>query len=233
MKKTWEYFSNLEKTLWLLSVITILLSFIFYKSNEYLYLIGSLIGVTALIFTAKGHVVGQVLIVVFSIFYGIISYSFAYYGEMITYLGMTTPIAIASIVTWLKNPAEGKNNEVQVNSIKLTEYILMLLGGIAVTVAFYFILSAMNTESLIISTLSVLTSFVASYLTMRRSKFYALAYALNDIVLITLWVIASQVNHSYVPIVICFIAFFVNDIYGYLNWLKLEKEQKTVLLNVK
>ncbi|HZJ89243.1 MAG TPA: nicotinamide riboside transporter PnuC, partial [Bacilli bacterium] len=208
MKKTWEYFSNLEKTLWLLSVITILLSFIFYKSNEYLYLIGSLIGVTALIFTAKGHVVGQVLIVVFSIFYGIISYSFAYYGEMITYLGMTTPIAIASIVTWLKNPAEGKNNEVQVNSIKLTEYILMLLGGIAVTVAFYFILSAMNTESLIISTLSVLTSFVASYLTMRRSKFYALAYALNDIVLITLWVIASQVNHSYVPIVICFIAFF-------------------------
>lgn len=32
--------------------------------------------------------------VLFSLLYGIISYAFAYYGEMITYLGMTMPMAV-------------------------------------------------------------------------------------------------------------------------------------------
>lgn len=71
-------------------------------------LIASLIGVPSLIFCAKGNPVGQILMIVFSILYGIISYGFAYYGEMITYLGMTLPMAVFSLVSWLRNPYEDK-----------------------------------------------------------------------------------------------------------------------------
>lgn len=67
-------------------------------------LAASLIGVTSLIFNAKGNPFGQLLIVVFSILYGAISYSLAYYGEVITYLGMTAPMAVFSLVSWLRNP---------------------------------------------------------------------------------------------------------------------------------
>ena len=49
--------------------------------------------------------------------YGVISFSFSYYGEMITYLGMTLPMAVFSLVTWLRNPYQGNKAEVEVSSV--------------------------------------------------------------------------------------------------------------------
>lgn len=69
-------------------------SFAVFDRENYLTLTASVIGATSLIFNAKGNPFGQVLMIVFSILYGIISYSCSYYGEMITYLGMTAPMAL-------------------------------------------------------------------------------------------------------------------------------------------
>ena len=57
-----------------------------------------------MIFNAKGNPIGQFLTIVFSLLYGIISYGFSYYGEMITYLGMTMPMSVFALVSWIKNP---------------------------------------------------------------------------------------------------------------------------------
>ena len=99
-----NYFSKVELTLWSVSVLFITVFFIIFDRVNYLTFISSIIGVTSLIFNAKGNPFGQVLMIVFSLLYGIISYSFAYYGEMITYLGMTLPMAIFALLSWLKNP---------------------------------------------------------------------------------------------------------------------------------
>ena len=189
----------------------------------------SIIGATALILTAKGNPLGQVLIVVFAILYGIISFACAYYGEMITYLGMSLPMAIMALVSWLKNPFRENKSEVKINTIIKKEYIFLALLTLIVTVAFYFILKALNTANLIFSTLSVTTSFSACYLTFRRSPLYALFYALNDIVLIVLWVMIAVSNISYLSVIICFVVFLVNDMYGFFAWLKMKKRQAKIL----
>ena len=49
----------------------------------------------------------------------------------------------------------------------------------------------LDTPNIVFSTISVTTSFLAASLTMLRSSYYALGYAMNDIVLIVLWVLAS------------------------------------------
>lgn len=165
--------------------------------------------------------------VIFSVLYGIISYSFSYYGEMITYLGMTAPMAVFALISWLKNPYNGNKAEVKVNKLRKKEIAFMLLLTAAVTAVFYYILDYFNTANLILSTLSVTTSFVAVYLTFRRSAFYAVAYAANDAVLIFLWVLASLSNTAYISVVICFIVFLANDIYGFLSWSKMQKRQIT------
>ena len=185
----------------------------------------SVIGATSLIFNAKGNPFGQVLMIVFSILYGIISYSCSYYGEMITYLGMTAPMALFSLVAWLKNPYKGNKAEVTVNKIRAKEYVLLALLTSAVTVLFYFILNALETANIIPSTISVTTSFIAVYLTFRRSSYFAIGYAANDIVLIVLWGMAILSNISYLSVVVCFVAFLVNDIYGFINWNKMYKRQ--------
>ena len=94
-----------------------------------------------------------------------------------------------------------------------------------VTLIFYFVLKKFNTKNIIPSTVSVATSFIAVYLTFRRGPFYAVGYAANDIVLIVLWILATLKNLSYLFVVVCFVAFLVNDIYGFINWRKLEKKQ--------
>ena len=203
MKLLFKYFSKAELLLWSLSVSFIITSFCFFDRESYLTLIASLIGVTSLIFNAKGNPIGQALMVVFSLLYGIISYRFAYYGEMITYLGMTMPMAVFALIAWLKNPYKGNKAEVKVNSIGKSEQILMLFLTIVVTVVFCFILKHFDTANIIPSTVSVTTSFIAVYLTFRRCPAFALAYATNDIVLIVL----------------------LNDMYGYISWQRMKKRQ--------
>lgn len=221
MLKKNTYFTKGETALWTSSVILIIASFFAFDRENYLTLSASLTGVTSLILCAKGNPAGQLLIVIFSVMYGIISFSFAYYGEMITYLGMTAPMALLSLVSWLKNPFSKDSPEVRINRLGKSEVIFAVLLTAAVTLPFFFILRTFNTANLLPSVMSVSTSFFAVYLTFRRSAYYALAYAANDIILIVLWFMASMSDSSYISVLICFVVFLVNDIYSFFSWKKM------------
>ena len=225
MKNIKNYFTRFEIGLWTMSILLIIFSFIIFGGKDYLTLIASIIGATFLILNAKGNPLGQFLTIVFSFIYGIISYRFAYYGEMITYLGMTMPMACFALISWLKNPYKDVKSQVKVNKISQKEIFLMFVLTIIVTTIFYYLLKFFNNANLLFSTLSIATSFIAAYLTFRRSSFFALAYACNDIVLIILWVLASIKDNVYVSVVICFIVFLVNDLYGFISWIKMERSQ--------
>ena len=225
MSKLKNYCSKSEIALWISSVMLIIISFCVFDRTNFLTLCASLIGVTSLIFNAKGNPFGQLLMIVFSLLYGIISYSFSYYGEMITYLGMTMPMAIFALISWLRNPYNGNKSEVRVNNISKKENFGMWVGTFVITMLFYFILEYCNTANIILSTISVTTSFLAVYFTFRRSPYFALAYAANDIVLIILWILASLYDIKYLSVVVCFVAFLFNDIYGFVSWCKMKERQ--------
>ncbi|MBE5953972.1 MAG: nicotinamide mononucleotide transporter [Lachnospiraceae bacterium] len=223
-KNPFKDLTKFELGLWLISVTVIIVSFAISGGGDILTIIASLIGVTALIFVAKGYVIGQILTVVFAVFYGIISYYFRYYGEMITYLCMTAPIAVMAVVSWLRNPYEG-TKEVKISHVTKNQVIVMSILTVLVTLAFYFILKAMGTANLLFSTISITTSFVASYLTFLRSPYYAVAYSANDKILIVLWTMATLEDVSYLPMICCFVMFLINDMYGFFNWRRMRKRQ--------
>ena len=224
MKNPFKKLTKFEVGLWLCSLAVILLSAVLSGADGLLSSVASVIGVTALIFVAKGMVTGQVLTVVFAVFYGIISFSFKYYGEVITYLCMTAPMAVFSVASWLRHPHEGSD---RVEVARLTPKVIagMIVSAIAVTAVFYFVLAALGNEALIVSAVSITTSWLASYLTFFRSPFYALAYAANDIVLIILRIIAAAGDISCLSMVFCFVMFLINDLYGFINWKKMQAEQ--------
>lgn len=225
IKQKSDYFTAGEKILWCISVVLIVFTFIVFDRENLLTFIASLIGVTSLIYNAKGNPFGQFLMIIFSILYGIISFNFAYYGEMITYLGMTAPMAVCALISWIKNSYSGNKSEVKVNRLHKKEIIFMIALNSAVTFVFYYVLKAFHTANLVPSTVSVATSFLAAYLTFRRSIYYAVAYAANDIVLIVLWIPVSVNDISYFSVVICFAVFLLNDLYGFINWYKMRKRQ--------
>lgn len=226
-------FTKKEKCLWILSVLLILLPYLLCSKDGLLNMIASVIGVSALLYNAKGNPIGQILVVIFSLLYGFISYTTAYYGEMLTYLGMTLPMAVLSFISWITHPFAGNQAEVQVNTLKHKDIVwLFVLTGI-VTFLFYFLLKAFATANLMWSTISVMTSFAAVYLTYKRSAYYAIAYALNDLVLIVLWICAVFQQPSYLSVVVCFVIFFLYDIYGFKSWSEMQRKQAALLTKEK
>lgn len=212
-----------ELMLWITSMVVILVSAIVAGGDGILSSIASLIGVTALIFVAKGDAFGQLLTIIFSIVYGIISYKFKYYGELITYVCMSAPAALITMITWLKHPYT--EHEVKIVKLSKSKWLFTAITSIIITIAFYFILKALGTTNLLVSTISILTSSFACILLIFRSPYYAIAYSTNDIVLIILWVLATIDSIEYLPMILCFVMFLANDLYGFYNWRRMRKRQ--------
>lgn len=227
LKQLFGSLTIIDHVIWTAAILFITVSFLIFDRENFLTLAASVIGVTSIIINAKGHPLGQLLMLFFAAVYGYISFSFHYYGEMITYLGMTAPMALFSLIAWLRNPFKDGNAEVRVNHLTKLEIAFMSLLTILVTLLFYFILRYFNTANIIPSTISVTTSFAAVYLTFRRSAYFSLLYAANDIVLIVLWTLASLTDSSYISVLICFVMFLVSDIYGFISWLKMKKRQES------
>lgn len=135
------------------------------------------------------------------------------------------PMSMVALVSWVRNPFESNKSEVRIGSMSFNDTLIMWLLTVIVTVAFYFILGFFNTSNLIPSTISVTTSFLAVYLSYKRSPFFALAYAFNDVILILLWSMASFDDSRYISVVVCFVAFLFNDIYGFVNWRRMKRRQ--------
>lgn len=217
--------SKKEWGIWLGSLVIVTVSNLIPGDLDMLTLAAALIGVTSLIFAAKGNVWAQILMIAFSILYGIISWRFRYWGEMITYLGMTLPMAVWSTITWAKNPSKENGNEVAIQKLTRKMIVLLAFFCAVVTLGFYVLLQALHTPNIVFSTISITTSFLAASLTMLRSSYYALGYASNDVVLIVLWVLASMENPVYVPVVVNFCIFLFSDLYGFISWKKRERNQ--------
>lgn len=211
--------SLFEIGLWSVSVVLILLSAAVFN-GEASSVVVSAVGITSLIFVARGEPLGQLLMVLFGIMYGVTSLSFRLYGEMITYMGMTAPISALTFVQWIKNPYAKDKAVVKIAVPGKKKWAAAILLTVAVTWVFYYILAFFNTATLSVSTISVATSFISAYLMFVRSHYYALGYAANDIVLICLWAINKNV-----AMVICFSVFLVNDIYGFISWRRRKEEQ--------
>ena len=210
LKALFSGLNRYDLIIWLVSVGMITLSFCLF-SDDKLTFAASLTGVTSLIFIAKGNVIGNYICVAFAILYAVISYYYNYYGEMITYLCMTLPMAVLNIISWTRHPFED-TGEVEVSKVTKKQTAVMFMITAVVTISFYFILTYIGNANIFISTLSIATSFLAMYLTFLRSPYYALAYAGNDIVLVFLWSFAASENICYAPMVVCFQMFLINDV---------------------
>lgn len=226
MKGWTKVFTKGEWALWGASSALILVSHAAFGGNSGMTLAASLVGVSSLMLNAKGKALGQARMLAFSLLYGAISWTCAYYGEMLTYLGMTAPMAALALVSWIRHPYGNDRAEVAVGRLRRGEPVVLLLATFAVTAAFSVLLKALGTANLVPSTISVATSFVAAYLTFRRSPYFALAYAANDLVLIVLWAMAAANDRAYLSVVVCFVLFWISDLYGFVCWRRMERRQR-------
>ena len=138
------------------------------------------------------------------------------------------PMCIIGMISWIKH--QNKNtNTVDVNEINGKEWLLISIITIPIFIAIYYVLKAFNTNELVVSTISVISSTFAIYLQVRRSRFSFYFYIINDFILMVLWGIpVAYCNISVLPMLFNPIINLINDCYGIYNWKKLDIMQKTM-----
>lgn len=188
--------------------------------------------ITALLM-AKGKVECYIIGFISVFFYGIVSYHQGYYGELLITALLTFPIMIIGIRDWLKHQ-DKESDVVLINSLSKKEIAISFISQIPLYWFYYFILKIFNTNLLVISSLSVVTSVLASYFEARRSELSLFCYIANDFVIITLWLIPILGgNTELIPVLVGPFLLLVNDIYGSYNWSKMKKRQKEKLTQEK
>jgi nicotinamide mononucleotide transporter PnuC len=226
MKKFLRYFTPLEWVLWLGGMAVIFVGFFLSSQKSLLSLFSSLAGITCVIFNAKGNVAGQIIAIMFAVLYGLYAYTQHYYGEMLIYFCLMIPIHIFSVISWLRHRFGGKIAEVEINRVSRKEYVLTAICAVPLTVGFYFLLRALHTDNLVVSTISLVTSLAAAYFMLRRCELFALCFIANDIVLIVLWGMKlATVGLSVLPSVLCFVVFLFCDGYSFISWRRIKRRQ--------
>jgi len=170
------------------------------------------------------HIIGIPAIFI----YAYVSYTANYYGEVLITFFVMLPLIVISLFAWLGNKrADSRQGSYIVVSIpNKKEMAIAAASQFIMGVGYYFLLRAFNTDFLIVSTISIMTSVFATYLTMRRNQHTFVAYLVNDVVLIILWayvVVGGQME--FIPILLMPIMLLANDIYGIFNWARLRKSQ--------
>ena len=225
MKKIFKDWTIFEKILLIGSILIVSLTGIIFKS-EWLTTTCSIVGIITALLLAKGISLGQVFGLLIVILYSIVSFNNKFYGEVIIYLLIMLPMYIMGIISWIKHQNK-ETNSVEVNKIAKKEWIIVALISILCFIGTYLILKSFNTNQLFISSLSVLDSLFAIYLQIRRSKYSFYFYVINDLVLILFWGIPCITGSVVlIPMLMNPIINLINDIYGVINWKKLEKIQE-------
>lgn len=220
--KDWNLFEKLY--LFVGIVVGILTSIIFNGTIiDSLYTITYL---TTAILMSKGKVESYFIGIISVFFYGIVSYNQGYYSELLITIFLTFPMMIIGIISWLKH--QDKDEDVVIiSSLSKKEIVFAFSSQLILFWVYYFLLKAFNTDLLMISSLSIVTSVLATYFEARRSELSLFCYVANDLILITLWMIPI-INGvtSLISVLIGPMLLLVNDIYGSYNWKRLKDIQK-------
>lgn len=225
IKKYFEDWNLFEKTFLICGLLISILSSIVFNGTIIDTLYTSLYLITALLMS-KGKVECYFVGFISVFFYGIVSFNQGYYGELIITAFLTFPIMIIGIISWLRHQDKDEDTVI-ISSLSKKEIVIALLSQLVLFWIYYFILKAFNTDLLVISTLSVVTSVLASYFEARRSELSLFCYIANDLVILLLWLIPIISGQTeLISVLVGPILLLINDIYGSYNWRRLKKQQK-------
>ncbi len=221
--KNWNWF---EIIFLIVSYIVLTLCFVLGTEKNTFSFIVSLVGVSSVMLVAKGLTIAPIVSIIYNILYATLSVTQKYYGETIIYTVIMIPLSIITLVSWVKNKNGGKGEQVQVNKISKKEYLILSLVIVVVTIGFYFLLKALHTNELIVSTISLVAPVISAYLMLRRSSYYAICFIVSNAVLIVLWGLSIKTaGAGFLPTICSFVIFTVLDVYGLIHWKQEEKRQ--------
>lgn len=196
--------------------------------SGFLEILTTILSITMSLLVAKGKISGYILFLLSMALYAVVCWKNAVYGEVILILVFQYPVVFWGIRSWLRNKRTDakKGQVVVIKKVSTREVVITFASQLVMGIGYFFILKALGTEQLLVSTILFAWSIASTYLLARRSDLSLLAYTINDIIAIVLWALILADGASGAAVVLVLQGMYlINDSYGVFIWHRLRASQ--------
>ena len=216
---------NLFEWILITGIITLnIILFIITKEINLIGMIASITGVISAVITAKGHISCYYWTIINIFAYGVVCFQTKIYGEVILDIIYHLPMQFVGIYIWKKHT--NKDNIVKTRGMKIKQIAFVTLISIVGILGFGMFLKLINGYLPFFDSAVNVLVIVAVYLSVKRFKEVWIIYIAVNIISICMWTIALIDNElNSLVMILMFVFYLANAVYGYINWTKLERNQ--------
>lgn len=198
--------------------------------QSWLFAIDAVVVLFNIDLVCRGKVIGIYIGILECILYIVICSMSGLWGEVIKLSTINIPLNILSLVVWTRNVKNNKSSTSSIEIRKLSQkgYFVLVGLGIVCLIGGYFLLGALGTSSLYISTLTFTFGMLAKVLSSLRYKEAYYMSLTNQTITLALWfsmIFIAGPESSLMGIVI-YIACIADSVFGIITWKGMYKQSK-------
>ncbi|QIW16575.1 nicotinamide riboside transporter pnuC [Pasteurellaceae bacterium RH1A] len=191
--------------------------------DSLLGMIAGISGIICVVFVGKGKVSNYFFGLIFAYSYFYVAWGANYLGEMNTVLYVYIPAQFIGYFLWKANMQKDQGGETVIaKSLSLKGWIILLAAISLGTLLFIQALQAAGGSSTGLDGLTTIVVVAAQLLMILRYREQWILWIGLNVLSIVLW---SQAEEGSAAMMVMYIAYLLNSVYGFYNWTKLQKPQ--------
>jgi nicotinamide mononucleotide transporter len=225
MLKDWTVF---EKT-WIVMFSAINIYLYFALDDTLLGFISSFTGMLCVVLVAKGKIANYYFGIIQTSTYAYISYTYGLFGEAMLNGFFYLPIQFIGIYLWKKNQTSRsvKGEDVSAKRLSAKGWLIVTAISIVASLAYAEVLRVIGGQQVRIDSIAVVLSIIAQILMLKRFAEQWLLWIIVNGLSVVLWFVTLiNTGGNDWSMLVMWIAFLFNSVYGYVNWIKLSKKQE-------
>ncbi|HDL5362108.1 TPA: nicotinamide riboside transporter PnuC [Mannheimia haemolytica] len=218
---------------WLIVFLAIQIGIFIYQPDTWIATIAAITGILCVVFVGKGKISNYLFGLISVSLYAYISYTFQLYGEMMLNLLVYVPVQFIGFYFWRKNMTSENtvNNagveEVIAKALTAKQWVIVAITTIIGTFLYIELLKYLGSALAILDGATVVISIVAQILMVLRYREQWALWIIVNMMTIALWTaMYFQNGETSLPLLVMYVMYLCNSIYGYYNWIKLHRKHQ-------
>jgi nicotinamide mononucleotide transporter len=196
--------------------------------RTWLSIITMLTGLWCVILVAKGRIFNYYVGVINCIGYAYIAYGYQLYGEVMLNALYFLPMQFVGLWVWRKNKDLRVPDKVRIKFMSPLGRVTWALLSVLVALAYSSLLGMMGDPVPFLDSTSTVLSVIAMILMAWRYMEQWILWIIVDIVSVWMWVLViMKEGANDTALLVMWIAFLINAVYGFVCWIKMYKTQCT------
>lgn len=215
---------------WLLLFLAIQIGIFIIQPDSWIATIAAITGILCVVFVGKGKISNYFFGLISVSLYAYISYTFKLYGEMMLNLLVYVPVQFIGFYFWRKNMTNKNTvntagaSEVIAKALNAKQWGILAIVTVIGTFSYIELLKYLGSALAVLDGATVVISIVAQVLMIMRYREQWALWIIVNIMTISLWaVMYFQNGETSTPLLVMYMMYLCNSIYGYYNWIQLEK----------